>query len=306
VMGAGAKSADGASIAPLRAWIAATRPATLLAAIGPVGLGVALAMRDGHRAPLIAAAALLTALLLQIGANLANDYFDGARGTDGPDRLGPARAVASGWLSLRQVGVATALVLAGAAASGVVLVIAGGWPIAALGVASILCALAYTAGPLPLAYVGLGEPAVALFFGPVAVVGAYYVIAGSSTLAPWLAAIGPGSLITAILVVNNLRDRNTDARANKRTLAVRLGARATRVEYTALLALPYVVPPLAWVCGERGLGWWLIYASLPLALRCLRGVWREDGRALNPWLGRTAQLSFVYCVLLSAGVLLWA
>ncbi|PID38289.1 MAG: 1,4-dihydroxy-2-naphthoate polyprenyltransferase [Proteobacteria bacterium] len=292
-------------ITPLRAWVAATRPATLWAAIGPVGLGVALAVRDGHRAPVVAAAALLTALLLQIGANLANDYFDGARGTDGPDRLGPARAVASGWLTLEQVGWATALVLAGAAASGIVLVIAGGWPIAALGLASILCALAYTAGPLPLAYVGLGEPAVALFFGPVAVVGAYYVVAGSLTTAPWIAAIGPGALITAILVVNNLRDRHTDARAHKRTLAVRLGARATRLEYTALLVLPFIVPPVAWLGGERGLGWWSVYGASPLALRCLRGVWRDDARALNPWLGRTAQLSFVYCALLSVGVLLW-
>ncbi len=284
-------------------WIAAIRPATLWAGAVPVFVGTALAWADGHRALGPALAALAGALLIQIGSNLVNDYADFHKGADTEDRLGPARATAKGWLTPRQVARGAALSLAAAAALGVYLTWVGGAPILALGVASVLSAIAYTAGPFPLGYHGLGDLFVLLFFGFGATVGTYWVQGGAAPAAAWWAGAAVGALATAILVVNNLRDRVGDARAGKRTVVVRFGEGFGRLEYVALVAFAYAVP-VGYVIAGAGWGWALPLLSLPLAAKAVRALRRTDGAALNPWLGATARLELVYGLLLSVGVLL--
>lgn len=290
---------------PVAVWWAAIRPATLWAGAVPVLVGTALALADGHRAWLPAAAALLGALLIQIGTNLVNDHADFARGADGPDRLGPARATAKGWLSARQVAAGAALSLGLAALVGVYIAWVGGWPMLALGVASIACAVAYTAGPLPLAYLGLGDVFVLAFFGLGATGGTYFIQAGALGAGAVWAGLAVGALATAILVVNNLRDRRSDARAGKRTLAVRFGERFARRQYAALVIGAYGLVIGAVATGAGGPGWLLTFASLPLAIRELRALRTVDGAALNPHLGATARLELVFGLLLGAGALLW-
>ncbi len=288
----------------MEAWRLASRPKTLPAAVGPVLVGTALAAADGRFALLPALAALAGALLLQIAVNLANDYFDHQRGVDTPDRLGPPRAAASGLLSPAQMRVGIAVVLGLTAIIGVYLIAVGGWPVLAIGLASMLAALAYSGGPFPLASNGLGDLFVFIFFGLVAVVGTYYVQALAVTPLALAAAVPVGALITAILVVNNLRDIPTDRRAGKRTLAVILGARGARIEYTLLLLVAFVIPVgMVVTQGGRYLGVLLTLLALPAAIRLARDLHRVEGRALNPLLGRTAQLSLVYSALLSLGLL---
>ncbi len=294
---------SGAPPSPLRVWIAAIRPATLWAGAVPVFVGTALAFADGHRAWGAAALALAGALLIQVATNLVNDWADFHKGADGADRLGPPRAAAQGWLTPRQVAAGAIIALGLAAAVGAGLVALAGWPILLLGIASLICAVAYTAGPFPLAYLGLGDPFVLLFFGFAAVVGTYYVQAGATTPLAWVAGAAIGLLATAILVVNNLRDRRGDARVGKRTLAVRFGAAFTRAEYALLLTGAFLAVSSAAAVGG-GWGWLLPWACLPLALRTTRAVWTTDGAALNPLLGATARLELVFGSLLAVGVLL--
>jgi 1,4-dihydroxy-2-naphthoate polyprenyltransferase len=286
----------------LRAWVLAARPATLWAGATPVLLGTSLAVADGHFALGPAVAALIGALLIQVGTNLVNDWADFRRGADGADRLGPARAVAQGWLTARQVAVGAAVSLTLAAAVGVYLVGVGGWPILALGLASLVCAVAYTAGPFPLGYHGLGDLFVLLFFGLGAVGGTYFVQAGALNAEVVAAGTALGLLATAILVVNNLRDRAGDARAGKRTLAVRFGARFTRLEYVLCVVGAYALA--AGLAASGRWGWALTALSLPLAVAATRGVLRTDGAALNPLLGATARLELVFGLLAAVGVAL--
>lgn len=288
----------------LQAWTSAVRPKTLAAGVVPVAVGSALAAQVESFVLLPALAALVGALLLQIGSNLANDVFDYLNGADDDDRLGPARATQRGWLSTRQMLIGTGVVFAAAIAVGAYLVSIGGWPIVAIGVAGIVCAVAYTGGPVPLGYRGLGDPLVFVFFGPVAVLGTYYVQVGSvSVIAAWTSA-SVGLLATAILVVNNLRDRHTDERAGKRTLAVRLGATGARGEYVALISLAYAIPAGLAAAGLASMGWLLPWLSGPLAFKRIRAVATLDGAALNAELGATAQLTAVFGALLCIGVLL--
>ncbi|MDP6942774.1 MAG: 1,4-dihydroxy-2-naphthoate polyprenyltransferase [Myxococcota bacterium] len=294
------------AVAPTRAqvWWSAIRPKTLAAGAVPVAVGSALAAQAGAFDALPALAALLGALLLQIGSNLANDVFDFLKGADDDARLGPARATQRGWLSPRQTMAGAGVVFGLAVLVGLYLVSVGGWPIVAIGVAGIVCAVAYTGGPVPLGYRGLGDPLVFIFFGPVAVLGTYYVQVGAvSWLAAWVSA-SIGLLATAILVVNNLRDRHTDARAGKRTLAVRLGATGARREYVALIGLAYAIPTALAAVGLAGLGYLLPWLSSPLALQRVRAVVTLDGAALNAELAATARLTAVFGALLSVGVLL--
>ncbi|HEY5998589.1 MAG TPA: 1,4-dihydroxy-2-naphthoate polyprenyltransferase, partial [bacterium] len=251
-----------------------------------------------------ALAALAVALLLQIGVNLANDYFDYKGGIDAPDRKGPLRVTQAGLIPPGQVRLAMAAVFAAAALVGVYLVARGGWPIAAVGVASILSALAYSGGPWPLASHGVADFFVFAFFGPVAVCGTYFVQAGSLTPLAAASSVGPGLLITAILVVNNLRDIETDARAGKRTLAVCLGARGALAEYVLLLAGAFAMPPLLLAAGSGGPLLLLPLASAPLAVPLVRTLARrrEDGPAMNAALAGTARLTLVYCVLFAAAL----
>ena len=288
----------------LAAWTSAVRPRTLAAGAVPVALGSALAAQVDAFALWPAIAALAGALLLQIGSNLANDVFDFLNGADDDGRIGPARATQKGWISTRQMLVATGLVFLAALAVGAYLVTIGGWPIVIIGLSGILCAVAYTGGPVPLGYHGLGDPLVFIFFGPVAVLGTYYVQAGEVTwMAGWASAT-VGLLATAILVVNNLRDRHTDERAGKRTLAVRMGAQGARREYLALVSIAYAIPAGLAAFGGAGLGWLLPLLSSPLAVRRILAVHTQDGAALNTELAATAQLCAVFGALLCIGVLL--
>jgi len=285
----------------VQTWIAAARLRTLPAAVVPVVVGTAVARAAGEIAWGPALAALAGSLAIQIGTNFANDVFDAERGADGPDRIGPTRAVAAGLISAAAMKRAMIGAFAVAAAFGVYLVAVGGWPIAALGLASIASGMAYTGGPWPLGYHGLGDVFVMAFFGFVAVCGTAYVQLGHvPALAVW-ASVPVGALATAILVVNNLRDRATDTRAGKRTLAVRLGRSATLVEYAALLVAAYAVP--LGLAAQRGAWLALPLATAPLAVTRLRALAAAvDGPAFNSCLAATAKLLLLHGALFAAGI----
>jgi len=288
-----------------QAWIMAARPKTLPAAVGPVLVGTALAYATGTFRLGPALACLLGALLLQIGSNFANDYFDFFKGADTSDRVGPTRVTASGLLTPAQVRVGMIVVFGATVIVGLYLITLGGWPILAVGVAAIVAALAYTGGPFPFGYYGLGDFFVFIFFGLVAVCGTYYVQALALQPLVILAAIPAGALITAILVINNLRDIETDRRAGKRTLAVLLGRRATQIEYVALLGMAYGVPLL--LCLTLQLSWWLLlpWLTAPLALGLGRSVLSgTSGSALNMTLAGTARLSLFFNFLFALGFVL--
>jgi 1,4-dihydroxy-2-naphthoate octaprenyltransferase len=280
------------------------RPATLTASAAPVLVGTGAAWADGRFSLWPAIAALIGASLLQIGANFANDVFDFERGADTHDRLGPQRATQQGWISAEQMKRAMWLTFAGALLTGIYLTAVAGWPVMALGLASIAAAYLYTGGPRPYGYLGLGDLAVFVFFGFGAVAGTYYVQAHSVSTLAWLAAIPIGALATAILVVNNLRDIETDARAGKHTLAVRLGDGTTRSYYLLLLAIAYLVPAFLWWRGLAEAWVMLPWLSLPLALKLAGRMRHERGLALNGCLVRTARLEVVFGLLFAIGLAL--
>ena len=282
-------------------WLAA-RPRTLPVAVAPVCVGTALAAAQGPLHGGLALTALAGALWLQIGANLANDVYDFERGADRDDRLGPPRASQRGWLSPSQVRGAMVVAFALASGCGLYLAMATGWPIIAIGLASLAAAWAYTGGKHPYGYAGWGELAVFAFFGLAAVCGSYWVQVQAIPPAVLAAAIPPGCLAAAILAVNNLRDRVGDAAAGKRTLAVRLGARAARIEYAALLAVAYAVPALTAATGLAPLAALAPLATAPWALVLVRRVQRESGPPLNAVLAATALLELAYCLLYAAGL----
>ena len=287
----------------LTAWLLAVRPKTLPAAVSPVLVGTALAWSDGLFAFAPAAAAAVGALLLQILSNFANDYFDFAKGADTSERLGPTRVMAAGLLSARAMRVGMAVVAGLAVFDGIYLIVVGGWPVLAIGIASLSAALLYTGGPFPFGYHGLGDLFVFIFFGLVAVAGTYFVQAGTLSAEVLMAAVPVGALITAILVVNNLRDIETDAKAGKRTLAVLIGARKTRLQYVILLTLAYVAPFVLWLGFGGGPAVLLPLLSLPVAAMRIRSVHRATGTALNPVLAETARLALAFSLLLSLGLL---
>ncbi len=289
---------------PFQAWMMASRPKTLPAAASAVIVGAAVAAREGGFAPLPALAALLIALLLQIGANIANDLFDFYRGADTAERLGPTRVTQAGLLSPRQVRLGMWVTFALATLVGLYLIGRVGWAAVWIGGFAILAAVAYSGGPFPYGYYALGDLAVFIFFGPVAVAGTYLAQAGVvSRMALW-ASLPMGLLITAILVVNNLRDIETDRAAGKRTLAVLLGPRGARGEYLLCLGLAYLAPLMMGLLGVTSFGGLLTWLSLPLAYRQWKGV-HAEGRALNATLAGTARLTLVYALLFSVGILLF-
>jgi 1,4-dihydroxy-2-naphthoate octaprenyltransferase len=288
----------------LRAWLIALRPATLPAAVAPVALGSAVAHACGGFRLGPAAAALAGALLLQILANLSNDLFDYEKGADTEERLGPTRAVQSGLLSPARVRTGVLFTIGLSLIVGLYLTMVAGPAIVAIGIASILAALAYTGGPYPLGYNGLGEVFVIVFFGFVAVCGTAFVQLGRVPLLAWWAALPPGLLASAILVVNNLRDRSTDVRAGKRTLAVRWGRRAAVIEYGALLTAAYLPPMVVTTSGLVGWPALAPLATLPLAYRLVSRVRVEEGRCLNRRLVGTAQLMLGFALLFAGGMVL--
>jgi 1,4-dihydroxy-2-naphthoate polyprenyltransferase len=290
---------------PLSAWLLATRPKTLPAGLAPVIVGSALAFADQGFSLLPAMAALAVALLLQIGVNLANDYFDFKKGIDTEDRLGPVRVTQSGLLPPARVKKAMIIIFGMTLLPGLYLIARGGWPAVIIGGTSILAALAYSGGPYPLASHALGDLFVFVFFGLVAVCGTYYVQALELTAMVVLLAIVEGLLITAILVINNLRDIQTDRRAGKHTLAVMIGDRGARLEYTALQIGAYALPAVLWFDGQTSIWILLPVLSLPLAIRLNRVVWKtQGGSVLNHTLAGTAKLSLVFSVLLSIGLII--
>ena len=285
----------------------AARPKTLPAAIAPVLVGTAMAIHDGAFRPLPALAALLGSLLLQIGVNLANDYFDYVKGVEQPDRKGPIRVTQAGLIPPKQVrnGMIATFVLS--AVIGVYLIIVGGWPILAIGVASILSALAYSGGPFPLASHGLGDLFVFIFFGLSAVCGTYWVQALKLPTLVILTAVPPGLLITAILVVNNLRDIEQDRRAGKNTLAVILGETEARVEYAMLLLAAYLIPVSLLAAGQMKAWVLLPLVTIPLGIQLVRAITGpNEGPPMNKALAGTAQLALFYSVLFSLGIVLSA
>lgn len=287
-----------------KAWWLAARPKTLAASFGPVLLGSALARARGAFDARAFAAALLSAVAIQIGTNLANDYFDHRKGADQPDRIGPARAAAKGWIAPRTVAWGAALSFGFAALLGAALVALGGWPIAAIGATGIAAGVLYTGGPFPLAYLGLAEPFVFLYFGLFAVVGTVLVHGTAAGPEAFVAGAAVGLIACAILDVNNLRDHVQDRRANKRTPVVRFGPGFGRAEYVACVTGAYLLAFGAAAAGAAPRGFFLSAATLPWAYRTTRDVLRLEGAALNPSLGNTARLGLLFSLALGAGALL--
>jgi 1,4-dihydroxy-2-naphthoate polyprenyltransferase len=286
----------------MRAWLLAARPKTLGAALAPVAVGTACAAVAGGAELGPALAALAGALLIQIGTNFANDVLDFERGADTAERVGPTRAVQAGLLTPAEMRRGMFVAFALATACGVYLTAVAGWPVIAIGLASIAAGIAYTGGPYPLGYHGLGDVFVMIFFGFVAVLGTTYVQVEHLPAVAWWTAVPVGALSTAILVVNNLRDRHTDARCGKRTLAVRLGRRGALGEYAILLLAAYAVPPGLVIAGLAGSWALLPLATLPLAALELDAVTRREGAALNGSLAGTARLLTLYSLLLAVGL----
>jgi 1,4-dihydroxy-2-naphthoate octaprenyltransferase len=283
----------------VRIWVEAARPRTLPAAVAPVLVGTAAAERFSVWRFL---GALLVGLAIQVGVNYANDYFDGVRGVDSPERIGPRRAVAAGLVAPAQMRAATAVALCVAAVAGFALAWVAGWQLLLVGLLALLAAVGYSGGPRPYASAGLGEVFVFVFFGLVATVGSAYVQAERVVGVAAVAALPVGLLATAILVVNNLRDVDTDRRAGKRTLPVRLGRTRTKTLYRLLVVGAFVL--LGPVVAAAGSAWPLLaLGALPLALRVLRRVQRaETPRPLIPALALTARVQLLFGLLLAAGL----
>jgi len=290
----------------VRIWLMAARPRTLPAAVAPVLVGTALAATQGTFKPLTFVAAMLGALFIQVGTNLSNDYSDARRGADTEDRLGPVRVTAGGLVPPRQVLRATYVAFGAAVLAGAYLIATAGWELLLVGAASILAGVLYTGGPRPYGYEGLGEVFVFLFFGVVAVAGSYFAQTEALTWEALVLAVPVGLLAAAILVVNNVRDLETDRRAGKRTLAVRLGRSRARGLYGGMVYVAFLTAPLAWALGGEELSAWLLLPllALPAAVPIVRLVRnRTDGPALNGALARTGMLQLAFCTLLSAGLL---
>jgi 1,4-dihydroxy-2-naphthoate octaprenyltransferase len=291
----------------MRIWIMAARPRTLPAAIAPVFVGTAAAVEWARELPRVGAffAALIGSVFIQIGTNLANDYSDAKRGADTADRLGPVRVTSAGLVTPQRVLTATWVAFGVAVACGVYLTVVAGIVILLIGAVSIAAGVLYTGGPRPYGYAGLGEVFVFLFFGLVAVNGSYYVQVEQLDALPLGLSISVGFLATAILVVNNVRDVETDRRAGKMTLAVRMGRRNAVGLYRLLVLGAFVVLPIALLAGEASPLPLIGLLALPLAVPPLRTMSnRSDGPALNGALAATGALLGAFSLLVSLGLLL--
>ncbi|MBU6183328.1 MAG: 1,4-dihydroxy-2-naphthoate polyprenyltransferase [Verrucomicrobia bacterium] len=291
-----------------RVWVLASRPKTLFAAVTPVVLGTALAFADSRADFFAALAALCGAVFIQIGTNFANDYWDAKKGADTGERLGPLRVTAAGLAKPGAVLAATGVAFGISALAGVYLILVAGWPVLAIGLVSIACGIAYTAGPFPLAYLGLGEVFSFVFFGPVAVAGTFFVQAGGVGWEAALAGFVPGAYSVALISLNNFRDRAQDVAARKWTLAARFGEKFARVEIVAFLALPSAVVLGLWAgFGTVSFAEALVVASVAGvgAVAIARSVYRlKEMRTVNSMLPRTGLISVVVCLLLSLFIVL--
>jgi 1,4-dihydroxy-2-naphthoate octaprenyltransferase len=284
-------------------WILASRLKTLPAAISPVLVGVSLAIHDGEFKPFIAFMTLLAAVLIQIGANFANDVYDFLKGSDREDRLGPTRATQSGLISPENMKKGMCLVFAMAICVGFYLASIGGWPIVWIGLASIASAIAYTGGPYPLGYHGWGDVFVFIFFGIIAVPGTYYLQSGIVSYDSILLGIPLGALSTAILIVNNLRDADTDIKSDKRTLAVRLGKPFVKIEYIVMMVIAFATPIYILQFWDE-FSLYIILFLLPISIQHIQSLYTKTGEALNEVLVDTAKFLFHFSLLLSIGLIL--
>lgn len=293
------------STSNFKIWVNASRPKTLAAAFTPVLLGASLAWHDGELVPLNSFVALLCAFLIQIGTNFANDYFDFVKGADTDERIGFERATAAGLVSPKTMLNATILTMALAFIFGLYLVWVGGWQILILGLLSLLFGILYTGGPYPLGYNGLGDIFVFIFFGIVAVMGAYYVNALEWSVASFWGSLAIGALCTNILVINNLRDVEQDAKVGKRTLGVLFGDTTLKWEYTIMLVLAFSIPPHFYFQLNYPVWVWLPFLSLPLAIIHATKVWKETHKPnLNKVLEQTAQFMAIFALLFSIGIII--
>ena len=292
------------TISKFDGWILASRPRTLLAAVVPVIVGTSIAVHNGKFDAIAAIVALLCSIFIQIGTNFSNDLFDFIHGTDKHDRLGPQRAAASGILSIEEMKLGTIITFGLSFVFGLYLVYTAGWIVLLIGIISIAAGIAYTAGPLPLAYNGLGDVAAFLFFGLVGTVGTYFVQAHEVNAMSFWASIPVGSLITNILVVNNYRDREEDRSNGKRTLAVLFGERFTRIQYVLFMILTYSILFVVYFTFKHSFFVFLPVLSLPLSIKLIKMIYTLHGRELNKTLELTAKLSAIYGLLFAVGIIL--
>lgn len=288
----------------LKIWLASFRPKTLTASIAPVLIGAALAFKDGQIDPLVLALTFAAALLIQIGTNLANDYYDFLKGADTKHRLGPTRATQAGLVTPKQMKFAFLFTFALAASCGLYLVYKGGVPILTIGMVSIICGILYTAGPFPLAYYGLGDIFVLIFFGPVAVGGTYYLQTHAINSNVIIAGLAPGLISVAILTVNNLRDISTDKSANKKTMAVRLGPNFAITEYITSIIAACLIP--VFICYSIKSNYWCLISTLTLIFAAgpIKTILsKPDAATLNQMLAGTGKLLIIYSTLFAIG---WA
>jgi 1,4-dihydroxy-2-naphthoate polyprenyltransferase len=285
-------------------WILAARPKTLTAAIAPVVVGTTIAIHDNKFNYIAFLIALFCSLLIQIGTNFTNDLFDFLKGTDKKGRLGPARTVASGLLSVSEMKTGIICAFGTAFLLGLYLVYTGGSNVLLIGVASILAGIAYTAGPFPLAYNGLGDIFVFLFFGCVGTVGTYYVQAHEVSAFVFWASVPVGALVTNILVINNFRDLEGDKESGKNTLAVLFGARFSQIQYLFFLIISYAVLVVVYITFKRSAFVFLPLLSLPLSIKLVRMIYTLKGKDLNKTLALTGKLSGLYALLFALGILL--
>lgn len=289
----------------LQLWLTAMRPKTLTAALSPVLLGMSLAFQSGFFKPFTAIMTLLAAVFIQIGTNLANDVFDFEKGADTDDRLGPMRVTLAGLLTPEQVKQGMVYCFSFALFIGFYLAWIGGYPIVLIGSTAILAGMAYSGGPYPLGYNGLGDLFVFIFFGLVAVPGTYY-LQGGALFDPTALLLGGcmGIMADSILIVNNVRDINTDRKSGKRTLAVRLGKTFSFCQFTLFSMLPFALPFYLYLYFVQKLSFFLVLLCLPIAVRTIISIWTKTGKNLNLVLAQTARLQFLYSLLLSLGFIL--
>ena len=284
-------------------WIIASRPKTLTAAISPVLLGTALAYSEGSFNIIIFIFIITSACLIQIGTNLSNDLFDYLKGTDNSSRLGPDRAMQAGIISKQEIIKAIFIVFSISICFGFYLALLGGWIIVLIGLLSIFCGIIYTGGPFPLAYNGLGDIFVFIFFGLVAVSGTYYLYTDNFSVNSLILGSACGCLSTGVLVVNNLRDIDNDSKCGKNTLAVFLGVKFTQMEYLLLMLISYIIPIyIAFSFGNK-MSIYIVYFTLPIAIRLIIDIFHNKKSLLNDTLEGNAKLLFLYSLLFSFGII---
>ncbi len=285
-------------------WVLAARPKTLLAAFVPVIIGSSIAAHQTVYKPFVSLIALICAVLIQVGTNFVNDLYDYYTGADSKKRKGPQRALASGLISVTEMKIGITITFGLAFFLGLYLVAISNWIVLLIGVLSIISGIAYTAGPYPLAYNGLGDIFVFLFFGVVGTVGTYYVLTMSIKPVAFWASIPVGALITNILVVNNYRDRDEDKTSGKTTLAVKFGLKFTRIQYVIFMVVSYAILCVVYFTFKQSLIIFLPLLSLPLSIKLIKMIYSLKGKQLNKTLELTAKLSLLYGVLFAFGILL--